>query len=161
MSWVCPTSTIFQLCYLLWNSVVCGDMADNQIARFPACRHRRRCSVGATNVSAIVPMHFSFYRVHHTNSRQIRCRAAAPKKYPQSFLWKQEFPCPKELWDGVNTAQGQLPKFGGSQFEAEMTERPLENCPMSPRKWRDVLWKTAACRFGKVHFLGGGFLFLG
>jgi hypothetical protein len=32
---------------------------------------------------------------------------------------------------------------------------------MSPRKWMDVLLKTAACRFGKVHFFGGGFVFLG
>ena len=77
--------------------------------------------------------------MHYTISRQILDQAEAPKKYPLRFLWTWEFVWTKELWDGVNIDQDQLPGFRGSSLRAEMRKFLLKNCSKSPIKLRDVL----------------------
>ena len=101
--------------------------------------------------------------MHRTKSRQIWGLAEVPKKYPHKTVSFEKGAClAKEIIGWCKYGPGSTWRIPGLSSEGKAEENATEKWSQEPQRVEGChLKKTAASRLGKVHFLGGGFVFCG
>ena len=77
---------------------------------------------------------------------------------PATFLEKGHC-LPQKLWNYVRYSSESTAWFVGFRLRVDLIKLLLKMGPIFQKKWRNAIFKLAACRLGNWHLLRGEFVF--